>query len=161
MSEKSSTMMISLRRCGGERSRMLCTVRSKTDQASLWKHTTTLVSGRLSRYFKSRHLVTRQTHLKVMSEKRNKKTFDLQSLSKKQASSFIIFISLYLSLTWARNIYFHHQFTHTPKFKTCKQKPIQEMSRDKFSKLENYRTNTKLHLSRTFHSGTRTGNHGT
>lgn len=56
MSEKSSTKMISFSRWGGDRSMMLCTVRRRTDQASLWKHTTTLVSGRLSLYFKSLHL---------------------------------------------------------------------------------------------------------
>lgn len=56
MSEKSSTKMTSFSRWGGDRSMMLCTVRKSTDQASLWKHTTTLVSGRLSLYFRSLHL---------------------------------------------------------------------------------------------------------
>lgn len=48
--------MISFRRWGGERSMMLWTVRRRTDQASLWKHTITLVSGKLSWYTILLHL---------------------------------------------------------------------------------------------------------
>lgn len=50
MSEKSSTRMISRIRCSGDLSSMECTVRSKTDHASLWKHTITDVWGRFSKY---------------------------------------------------------------------------------------------------------------
>lgn len=42
--------MISRMRCSGDLSSMECTVRSKTDHASLWKHTITDVWGRLSKY---------------------------------------------------------------------------------------------------------------
>jgi hypothetical protein len=37
-------------RCSGDLSSIECTVRSKTDHASLWKHTITDVWGRLSKY---------------------------------------------------------------------------------------------------------------
>lgn len=55
---KSSTRIISARRCGGERLRTLCTVLSNTDNASLWKQTITLVVGSLVGYVLcfSRHL---------------------------------------------------------------------------------------------------------
>jgi len=42
--------MISLMRWAGDRSRTEWTVRSNTDQASLWKQMTTLVAGNLSKY---------------------------------------------------------------------------------------------------------------
>lgn len=45
-SEKSSTRIISCIRFGGERFKILWTVRSKTDQASLWRQIITLVLGR-------------------------------------------------------------------------------------------------------------------
>ncbi|MPD06543.1 hypothetical protein E2C01_102358 [Portunus trituberculatus] len=41
--------MISLRYWGGERSRIECTVRRRTDHASLWKQTITEVSGKFSK----------------------------------------------------------------------------------------------------------------
>ena len=48
--------MTCLRRCSGERSITECTVRSSTDQASLWKQMMTAVSGSLALYRFSRHL---------------------------------------------------------------------------------------------------------
>ena len=50
MSDLSSTRMISSRRCAGERSSTECTVRSRMDQASLWKQMITLVDGRFFPY---------------------------------------------------------------------------------------------------------------
>ncbi len=49
MSDASSTRMISLSRCLGDRSMTECTVRSRIDQASLWKQMITLVVGRFVR----------------------------------------------------------------------------------------------------------------
>lgn len=66
ISEKSSTRMTSIKRSGFVRSRMLCTERRSTDQASLWKMMTTLIVGRLSGYFFSRHLQWWRIILKIM-----------------------------------------------------------------------------------------------
>jgi len=60
-SEKSSTRITSLTRWGGVRSSTLCTVRSSTESASLWKIITTLASGSTSRYFSDLHLYAEQT----------------------------------------------------------------------------------------------------
>ena len=49
ISEKSSTSIISLIKCGGERSNTECTVRNSTDHASLWKQIMTSVAGRFSK----------------------------------------------------------------------------------------------------------------
>ena len=46
----SSTRMMVSTRCDGVLSRMLCTDRSSTDQASLWKMTTTVQAGKVTGY---------------------------------------------------------------------------------------------------------------
>lgn len=66
MSEKSSTRMISRMRCSGDLSKIECTVRNRTDHASLWKHTITEVCGRLSRYLPGfLHLEHENDHSKL------------------------------------------------------------------------------------------------
>lgn len=50
ISEKSSTRMISFIKWDGDLSKTECTVLSSTDHASLWKHITTAVWGRSSKY---------------------------------------------------------------------------------------------------------------
>ena len=50
MSDLSSTRMISLSRWLGDLSITECTVRSRMDQASLWKQMMTLVEGRFFPY---------------------------------------------------------------------------------------------------------------
>ena len=97
MSEKSSTRMISFNRWGGDLSMMLCTVRSRTDHASLWKHTTTLVSGKLSLYFRSLHL---QWFIKKSLNHMFHNTY-LQWFIKKIVNHYIIFyVSYHKHLQW-------------------------------------------------------------
>lgn len=56
----SSTKMISLSRCRGDRLMTLVMVRSSTDQASLWNTMITDVVGKLLIYRLSRHLRSKE-----------------------------------------------------------------------------------------------------